>query len=130
MELGLSIAKRWRAAARLLALVAAVTVAIGVHPPHAEAAQNGDRQGTSQQGTAGHSHFDASCLQAELDSKHPETKGAVPSGHADCSQIFTPLLRPALAATPAYVVVAVAAPHHLPFRQLITPFDPPPPRRG
>jgi len=130
MGLGSSIARRWRAAARLLALVAAVTVAIGVHPPHAGAAQPDDRQSGSHHGIAGHSHFDASCLQAEIDSSHAERKGAVPSGHADCSQTFTPLLRSAFAVTPAYVVVAVMPPQDFPFRQLITSFDPPPPRRG
>lgn len=130
MRLGLSIAKRWRAAARMLALVAAITVAIGVHPPHIEGALADDHQSNGHQGIASLSHFGASCLQAELDKPHADSKGAVPPGHVDCSQVFAPLLRPVAAAAPAYIVVAVTAPHEFPFQQLITSFDPPPPRRG
>ena len=130
MGLGLSIAKRWRAAARMLALAAAIAMAFGVHPPHASATQADGHHSSSHQGIASHSHFGASCLQAELDRPQAESKGAVAPGHADCSQVFTPLVRPLAAAAPAYVVVAVTAPHDLPFRQLTTSFDPPPPRRS
>ncbi len=114
----------------MLALVAAIALAFGIHPPHAEATQADDHQNSSHQSIASHSHFGASCLQAELDKPQAESNGALPPGHADCSQVFTPLLRPLTAAAPAYIVVAVTAPHHLPFRQLTTSFDPPPPRRG
>jgi hypothetical protein len=114
----------------MLALVAAFTVAFGVHPPHAAAAQADDHRGTSHQGMTSHSHFGASCLQAELDKPLSDSKGAVPPGHADCSQAFAPPFRPVAVAAPAYVVAAVATPHDRPFRQLITSFDPPPPRRG
>src|SRR3546814_16969557 len=74
--------------------------------------------------------FGASCLQAELDRPQAESNGAVAPGHADCSQVFNPLLRPVATAAPGYVVVAVTVPHELPFRQLTTSLDPPPPRRG
>jgi len=130
MRLGLSIAKRWRAAARMLALVAAIAMAFGVHPPHAVATQADDHHSSSHQGIASHSHFGVSCLQAEFDKPQAESKGAVPPGHADCSQVYTPLIRPLAAAAPTYIVVAVSAPHDLPFLQLTTSFDPPPPRRG
>jgi hypothetical protein len=130
MKLGLSIAKRWRAAARMLALVAGLALAFGVHPPHVEAASAGSHHATGDQSIAVYSHFGAACLQAEVDKSRPATNGAVPLNHADCTQMFDPLQRPALAAAPTCVVVAVAALHDLPFRQLITAFDPPPPRRG
>src|SRR3546814_2290357 len=118
MGLRLSIAKRWRAAARMLALAAAIAMAFGVQPPHASATQADGPHNSSHQGIASHSHFGASCLQAELDRPQAESNGAVAPGHADCSQVFTPLLRPVATAAPGYVVVAVTVPHELPFRQL------------
>jgi len=130
MGLGQSIAKRWQAIARMLALVAAIALAVGVHPPHAVADDSGaHHHAAGPQGHADHSHFGASCLQAELDKSQPAKKGAVPLGHADCIQIFDPLQRPPLTAIPASAVVSIAAPSDVPFRQLITSFDPPPPRR-
>lgn len=113
----------------MLALAAAIAMAFGVQPPHA-ATPADNHHGSGDQGIASHSHFSATCLQAQIDSSQAESKGAVPGGHADCSQVFTPLVRPLAAAAPAYVVVAVTAPYDLPFRQLTTSFDPPPPRRG
>ena len=113
----------------MLALIAAITVAIGVHPPHAEAAST-HHHGMDHQAAGSHGHFGAACLQTELDEVVDRGKSAVPPGHADCTQVFDPLQRPALLVAPIYSVVADAAPHDLPFRQLITSFDPPPPRRS
>src|SRR3546814_16380232 len=104
MGLRLSIAKRWRAAARMLALAAAIAMAFGVQPPHASATQADGPHNSSHQGIASHSHFGASCLQAELDRPQAESNGAVAPGHAECSQVFTPLLRPVATAAPGYVV--------------------------
>src|SRR3546814_17643071 len=104
MGLRLSIAKRWRAAARMLALAAAIAMAFGVQPPHASATQAAGPHNSSHQGIARHSHFGASCLQAELDRPQAESNGAVAPGHADCSTVFNPLLRPVATAAPADVV--------------------------
>ena len=129
MGLGLSIAKSWRAAARVLALVAAITVALGVHPPHAEAAAP-HHHAVDHQAAGSHSHFGAICLQAALDATADQGNGAMTPGHTDCNPVFDPQPRAALLAAVAYAILSVAAPHDLPFRQLITSFDPPPPRRG
>src|SRR3546814_2540438 len=77
MGLRLSIAKRWRAAARMLALAAAIAMVFGVQPPHASATQADGPHNSSHQGIASHSHFGASCLQAELDRPQAESNGAV-----------------------------------------------------
>src|SRR3546814_15648533 len=98
----------------MLALAAAIAMAFGVQPPHASATQADGPHNSSHQGIASHSHFGASCLQAELDRPQAESNGAVAPGHADCSQVFTPLLRPVATAAPGYVVVAVTVPHELP----------------
>src|SRR3546814_7912004 len=101
----------------MLALAAVIAMAFGVQPPHASATQADGPHNSSHQGIASHSHFGASCLQAELDRPQAESNGAVAPGHADCSQVFTPLLRPVATAAPGYVVVAVTVQHALPFRQ-------------
>lgn len=129
MGLGSKIAKHWRAAGRMLALVAAIVVAIGVHPPHAEANEsNAHRHGTDhkQNGSPGHLGF--SCLQSELDETQSPNMGGLPPSHADCTQAFDPLLQLPLATAPIAVLVSVATPGDSSFRQYFTSFEPPPPR--
>jgi hypothetical protein len=130
MGLGLSFASRWQSAARMLALVAAIMVALGVHPTHAAAGQDHANPGTSHHDAMSHSHFSAGCLQAELDAPQAPGNGGGHLNHADCTQVFDPLLRSPLTGTPIAILISLAKPGDLSFRQRATSFDPPPPRRG
>lgn len=129
MGLGLSIAKQWRTAARMLALVAAITVAIGVHPPHAAAVDSSTHPHSDHDQGSGHGHSGISCLQVDLDEAQSTNLGGFPLSHTDCTQAFDPLLRPPVTAIPVSVLASVAVPSDLSFRQYVTSFDPPPPRR-
>jgi hypothetical protein len=118
MDFSGHIATRLATLGRMLAVVAALALAAGLHPPHAQAA--GD--------PADHSHFSASCIKADVEEPATAKTGAAPSGHTDCTQLFDPLVRPAPECTVAFAEIAVPTPPARPFRHLVFPFDPPPPR--
>lgn len=106
--------------ARVLAFVATIVLASGLHPPHANASG----------ATSDHSHFGATCLKADLqESGAKKIGGKVPLGHADCSQIFDPLVRTPVDWAPAFSAAVTPALRAEPFRHFVSPFDPPPPRR-
>lgn len=106
--------------AKVLAFVAAIALASGLHPPHAKASD----------GQSGHSHFSATCLQAELqDSGAKKIAGKPQAGHADCSQIFDPLVRMPADWVPAFSAAVTPAVPADSVRHFVFPFDPPPPRR-
>lgn len=110
---------RWTTLARALALVAAIILASGLHPPHANASG----------GAKDHSHFGAACVKAELEeSDSKEFRHDLPLGHADCNQIFDPLVRAPADWVPAFITVLTPRLQAEPFRHLVFPFDPPPPR--
>jgi hypothetical protein len=107
-----------RSAAEMLAFVAAIVLAIGLHPPHANASS----------GPSDHSHFGDGCVKADLQEPGSKGIGEMPLGHADCSQFFDPLVRTAVDWVPAFRTVVTPTLHAEPFRHLVFPFDPPPPR--
>lgn len=111
-------ANRLTALGRMLAVLAALALVLGVHPLHAHAAGAAAEQ----------SHFSTSCVKAGVEEPAHAKTGTAPSGHADCAPLFHPLLRTAAVCTVPFSMVAGPAPPARPFRQLISPFDPPPPR--
>lgn len=120
MGISKRIATPWRTLALALAFVATGILALGLHPPHAAASSS----------PSDHSHFGAACVKAEL--QEPGAKkvgGKVPVGHADCSQIFDPLVRTPVDWVPAFSTAVTPALRAEPFRHFVSPFDPPPPRR-
>lgn len=134
MGLAKKMTERLQAAGRLLAVLAALTLAGGFHPPHAEAASSQAHPlaqiDTISQAAAAHSHFAVTCLQAELDHARDTGGKSPPAGHADCTQVCAPFVKPQASALPAFVFVAPAQPADDSFRHFATAFDPPPPRRG
>lgn len=114
-----AVVERWKAVGHALALLAVLALIFGAHPPHANAAG----------GAGDHSHFGAACIQAELGKVSHDMAGGIPMGHADCVQLFDPLVQPPLASAPAVMLLAIARPAADSFRQIDSSFDPPPPRR-
>jgi len=120
MGISKRIATPWRTLALALAFAAAAVLALGLHPPHAAASS----------GPSDHSHFGAGCLKAELqESGANKIGGDLPIAHADCSQIFHPLVRTPVDWVPAFSAAITPALRAEPFRHFVSPFDPPPPRR-
>jgi len=119
MTFGGCIARRLSTLASMLAFVAAIVLAAGIHPPHAMASGE----------TAGHAHFSTDCVKADLGKQHTVNgpDGVAPN-HADCAPLFDPGVRLLSAPAPAFVRIAVPAPRDRLSRQIVTSFDPPPPR--
>lgn len=112
----------WARMGRLLAFVAALALVIGLHPPHAGAAGAPADHGHA----SNHSHFSAACVKAAVE--QPFQPGTGAAGHADCHQLFHPLLRVVPQGTPAFSATPVTLPLAERGRHLVFTSDPPPPR--
>ena len=121
--------------ARMLAIVAAMVLALGIHSPHAVSERAGSHQAVGQYNaahhvTADHNLFGFACVKAKFDRSAPGTSHDSSLGHADCTQGFDPLQRSPAADAPDFTISVVTAPRELSFRQVANSFEPPPPRLG
>lgn len=118
MSTSKSKATQWKAIARMLALVAAVTLALDLHPAHAGTAGHAD----------GHGHFGSFCDPSDLGDTPTADRDSPAGSSGDCTHYYDPMLRPPAEQFPAYVDIVVTPSYAEPHRQIFAGFDPPPPR--
>ena len=110
---------RWaRVTANVLALFVALTMALDLHPAHAQA--SGD--------TPAHSHFGATCDTPDSEKAPSHDKEATSSTYADCVHHCPSLHRAATAHRLMHDSGTPAMAYGESYRQTFSAFDPPPPR--